>query len=93
MTVKLSPTKVNSWRVSKNHLERRVSEQDMARVVSDLCGVQAQVLSGAALSLWARINNITIQDFEDALWKHRTLVKTWAMRGTLHLLSSNSLPT
>ena len=65
----------------------------MARVVSDLCGVQAQVLSGAALSIWARVDNITIHDVEDALWKHRTLVKTWAMRGTLHLLSSKDLPT
>jgi len=65
----------------------------MSQVVSDVCGVQAQVLSGAALSLWARVNSITIQDVEDALWKHWILVKTWAMRVTLHLLSSNSLST
>jgi hypothetical protein len=62
-------------------------------VASDVCGIQAQVLSGAALSLWARVDKITIQDVEDALWKQRTLVKTWAMRGTLYLLSSNSLST
>jgi Winged helix DNA-binding domain len=62
-------------------------------VVEDVCGVQAQVLSGAALSLWARVSDITIEDVEEALWKHRTLVKTWAMRGTLHLLSSKSLLT
>jgi len=65
----------------------------MPWVVSDVCGVQAQVLSAAALSLWARVNNTTIQDVEDALWKHWTLVKTWAMRGTLHLLSSEGLST
>ena len=91
--IKLSRAQVNSWRLSKNHLARRVPARDMSQVVSDVCGVQAQVLSGAALSLWARVNNITIQDVEDALWKHWTLVKTWAMRGTLHLLSSNSLST
>lgn len=28
-----------------------------------------------------------------ALWKDRTLVKTWAMRGTLHLLPSSELPS
>ena len=60
-------------------------------MASDICGVQAQVLSGAALSLWARVENITLQDVEDALWKKRTLVKTWAMRGTLYLLSADSL--
>ncbi len=93
MAIKLSHRQVNSWRLSKNHLDKRTSKADMAKVVSDLCGVQAQVLSGAALSLWARVDNITIHDVEDALWKHRTLVKTWCMRGTLHLLSSTSLPT
>jgi hypothetical protein len=91
--IKISRAQVNSWRLSKNHLAERAPERDISRVVSDVCGVQAQVLSGASLSLWARVNNITIQDVEDALWKHWTLVKTWAMRGTLHLLSSDSLPT
>ncbi len=92
MAIKLSHSQVNSWRLSKNHLDKRTSKAEMARVVSDLCGVQAQVLSGAGLSLWARIENITIHDVEDALWKHRSLVKTWGMRGTLHLLSSTELP-
>ena len=64
----------------------------MPRVVSDVCGVQAQVLSGAALSLCARVKNITMHDVEDALWKQRILVKTWCMRGTLHILSSRDLP-
>ena len=91
--IRLSRAQVNSWRLSKNHLAQRVPRRDMPQVVSDVCGVQAQVLSGAALSLWARVNSITIQDVEDALWKHWILVKTWAMRGTLHLLSSNSLST
>ena len=27
-----------------------------------------------------------------ALWEDRTLVKTWAMRGTLHLLPAGELP-
>ncbi len=91
--IKLSRPQVNSWRLSRNHLAQRVPNHDMPRVVSDVCGVQAQVLSGAALSLWARVKNTTLHDVEDALWKQRILVKTWAMRGTLHLLSSNSLPT
>jgi len=91
--IKLSHRQVNSWRLSKNHLDKRAPKAELARVVSDLCGVQAQVLSGAALSIWARVDNITIHDVEDALWKYRTLVKTWAMRGTLHLLSSKDLST
>src|SRR2546427_11911823 len=91
--IKLSRTEVNSWRLSKNHLVQRAPKRELSLVASDVCGVQAQVLSGAALSLWARVDKTTIQDVEDALWKQRTLVKTWVMRGTLHLLSSNSLLT
>ena len=93
LMIKLSRAQVNSWRLSKNHLAQREPKCDMPRVVSDVCGLQAQVLSGAALSLWARVSDITIEDVEDALWKHWTLVKTWAMRGTLHLLSSNNFST
>jgi hypothetical protein len=90
---RLSVEQVNSWRLSKHHLAERAEKRQLTRVVEDVCGVQAQVLSGAALSLWARVSDITIEDVEEALWNHRTLVKTWAMRGTLHLLSSKSLST
>ena len=72
---------------------QRAPRRELSQVAWDLCGVQAQVLSGAALSLWARVDEISLQDVEDTLWKERTLVKTWAMRGTLYLLSSNSLST
>ncbi|HVH15233.1 MAG TPA: winged helix DNA-binding domain-containing protein [Candidatus Angelobacter sp.] len=91
--IKLSRAQVNSWRLSKNHLAQRAPRRELSQMASDVCGVQAQVLSGAALSLRARVDNITILDVENALWKQRTLVKTWAMRGTLYLLSSNSLST
>jgi hypothetical protein len=49
-------------------------------------------MSYAALAIWARVDGITLQDVQDALWKHRSLVKTWCMRGTLHILSSSDLP-
>ena len=91
--VSLSRDQVNSWRLTKHHLVQRVQKRDMEKVVSELCGVQAQVLSGAALALWARVRDITFEDVKDALWKRRSLVKTWGMRGTLHLLSSADLPT
>jgi hypothetical protein len=64
----------------------------MEKIVSDLCGVQSQVLSYAVLALWARVEGITMQNVQDALWKHRSLVKTWCMRGTLHLISASDLP-
>jgi hypothetical protein len=49
-------------------------------------------MSCAELTAWARIEDLDRQAVQRALWEDRTLVKTWAMRGTLHLLPSNELP-
>jgi len=64
----------------------------MLAVASRLCGVQAQVMSCAELALWARVEGLEREAVAHALWEQRTLVKTWAMRGTLHLLRSSELP-
>ena len=49
-------------------------------------------MSSAELTVWARVRNLDRQAVRRALWEDRTLVKTWAMRGTLHLLPSSELP-
>lgn len=64
----------------------------MLDVVSRLGGVHAQLMSAAELQLWARVDNITPGDVQNALWQERTLVKTWLLRGTLHLLTAGDFP-
>jgi hypothetical protein len=63
----------------------------MAETARRLCGVQAQVMSCAELALAARVDGLRVEEVRDALWDTRRLVKTWAMRGTLHLLPSDEL--
>ncbi len=65
--------------------------KSLVGVVGDMCGVQAQLLSAAELSLWARVENLTREDIAQALWRERSLVKTWCMRGASHLLVSADL--
>lgn len=60
--------------------------------VRRMIGVQAQVMSAAELALWARVDGLRPADVQAALWQERTLVKTWAMRGTLHLFAAEDLP-
>jgi hypothetical protein len=48
-------------------------------------------MSAAQIGLWARVEDITSQDVNDALWERRELVKTWSTRGTLHLHASSDL--
>src|SRR5258708_12132457 len=56
-----------------------------------MCGAQAQLMSAAELQIGVRAD-CAVQDVRDALWKHKSLVKTWLMRGTLHLIPADDLP-
>ena len=80
-----------AWRLDRHHLRRRTRPSDLFRVVSQICGLHAQLMLSAELSLWARIEGLAPEALGHALWRDRVLVKLWAMRGTLHLLPSAEL--
>lgn len=80
-----------AWRMERHRLVERAPASDLVRVVGEMCGLHAQLMSSAELSLWARIDDLDRDAVEEALWKRRALVKLWAMRGTLHLLPSAEL--
>jgi len=80
-----------AWRMGRHRLVKRAEPSDIISVASEICGLHAQVMSSAELSLWARINGLERAAFHETLWKQRNLVKLWAMRGTLHLLPSAEL--
>lgn len=60
-------------------------------MVGAVGGAQAQVMSAAKLQIAARVD-CKVTDVRDALWTDKTLVKTWLMRGTLHLARADDLP-
>src|SRR5262249_32300763 len=90
--IELTWPRVAAWRIGRHHLDRAVPAGDMLAAVSRLCGFHAQVLSSAELTLGARVHDLDRGAVNAALWQDRTLVKTWAARGTLHLLPSADLP-
>ena len=83
---------VHSLRLARSHLEPRAGRRQLARVVADVCGVQAQFIPSAELALLARIDGLRKGDMARALWEDRTLVRTWTMRGTIHLHTKEELP-
>ena len=83
---------VTAWRLSQQCLSPRLKRQDFVKAVMRTGGIQAQVMSAAELALGARVDGLSPQDVQSALWQDRTLVKTWAMRGTLHLISASEFP-
>src|SRR5690349_2063564 len=90
--VRLTWPRVAAWRVRRHHLDQRLPSGNMLAVASRLCGLHAQVLSSSLLTLWARVEGVDRLAVQRALWEDRSLVKTWAMRGTLHLLPASELP-
>jgi hypothetical protein len=87
--MKISWSQAAAWRMRQHYLDRRAPSTSLLKVASRLCGLHAQLLSSAELSAWARIANLDRSALRRALWDDRSLVKTWAMRGTLHLLPAS----
>ena len=58
-------------------------------MVRHLTGVQAQMLPAAELGLSARSEGLTRARIDRARLRDRSIVRTWAMRGTLHLIPSD----
>ncbi|MBJ7602633.1 MAG: AlkZ family DNA glycosylase [Candidatus Dormibacteraeota bacterium] len=85
--MKLTWNRVFAWRMRRQFLDRPMGI-DTLDVVRRLCGVQAQVASSAALAVAVRLASPVRGDLAQAL-SDRKLVKTWAMRGTLHVLPAD----
>ena len=67
------------------HRPRRRSVADLVRYLG---AVQAQVPSAAGLALRARTEGLTVRRVDRARLHDRSIVLTWALRGTLHLIAA-----
>jgi hypothetical protein len=74
-----------AWRMER-HLLDPVGTLPVAAVVRRLCGVQSQVASSAELAIRVRRRRSRPGDVARAL-AAGTVIKTWAMRGALHVLT------
>ena len=85
MTVSTSWAQALAWRMRRQMLDPAV-DSPADEVVRRLGGVQAQVASTAELGIRVRQSTSRPGEVRAALADGR-LIKTWAMRGTLHLLA------
>ena len=74
-----------AWRMRRQLLDP-VADRSVADVVRRMCGIQAQVASYAELCVRVRRTASKPGDVARALGQGR-IIKTWAMRGTLHLVT------
>jgi hypothetical protein len=85
MTLKVTWRQALALRM-RRHLLDPVGTMPVPGVVRRLCGIQAQVASSAELAVRVRRRASRKGEVARALSDGR-LLKTWAMRGTLHLLT------
>jgi len=85
MVAKIGWDQALAWRLNRQLLDP-VGQLPADEVVRRLCGVQAQVASSAELAVRVRQQDSEPGEVGRALAEGR-LIKTWAMRGTLHLLT------
>jgi hypothetical protein len=88
----LTWAQVRAWRLEQQCLAPRVDQGCLTTAVARALGVQAQVMAAAELSMGARVDGLTREQTQRALWQDRALVKTWAMRGTIHVFAAEDLP-
>jgi Winged helix DNA-binding domain len=64
---------------------------DAVDVVRRVVGLPAQLLPASPLAVRARSRGLTAADVDRARLEERSIVWTWAMRGTLHLVAAEDL--
>jgi hypothetical protein len=87
----LTWAQVHAFRLARHHLLKPAPRSALVKVSGEIGGLQAQVMSAAEMQIGVRVD-CRAADVRDRLWKDRTLVKTWLMRGTLHLVPAVDLP-
>jgi uncharacterized protein YcaQ len=84
--------KVTRLYLIKHHLFQKAKKQNLVNIVDDICGLHAQAAMTPYLSLWNRVEDFEDSLLDKALYRDKTLVKVWCMRGTLHVIPSLDLP-
>ncbi|MFJ4341110.1 winged helix DNA-binding domain-containing protein [Streptomyces sp. NPDC088915] len=87
--MQVTQDQVLAWRLRRQSLAPRRTAS-VTELVRELAGVQAQVASSAELALATRQRRPRAGAVEEAL-ETREVVKTWVMRGTLHLVAAEHM--
>ena len=66
--------------------------ESLCEIVGRLCGLQDQVAGGAYYAALARSEAVEPGDLRRELEETRHLVRTWTIRGTMHVVRTEDLP-
>jgi hypothetical protein len=75
-------------RAAAQLLHRPATARHPAEVARAICGAQAQDLAAGRLAFRARSSRLRAADVDRARTEERSLLRTWVMRGTMHLIAT-----
>jgi len=88
ITLSARQTLLLRMRAQRLHPSGRVSTASPARILRDMVALQAQELPAALLSVRVRSAGLTAAQVEQARQCDRSIVWTWSLRGTMHLIDA-----
>jgi hypothetical protein len=91
LPILLSKDQVLRLRTRAQRLDGRMHDDGVAGIAAGVAGLQAQNTAAADLSMRARDPSLTVSDVKRAVVNDRSVVRTWCMRGTLHLVAAGDL--
>lgn len=88
----VSPETLTRFYLQNHCLADRTGKKDIIAVVGKICGLHSQLPMAPYFSLWNRVEDFEPRLLDHLLYEDKSLVKTWFMRGTLHIIPSKDLP-
>jgi hypothetical protein len=76
----------------RHHLIEPARPELAVDVIDDILGLNAQGALNYQLSLWSRVEGLDRGFVRRALTEEKTLVRSWLMRDTVHIVPSRSFP-
>jgi hypothetical protein len=83
---RLDPSRLPRRRAAAQLLHRPTSARDPAELARAIAGAQAQDRYAGPLTFRSRSRRLTAADVERARSEERSLLRTWVMRKTIHLI-------
>jgi uncharacterized protein YcaQ len=89
--MEIDPETAARFTLERQHLIERAPPVETITVIDDILGLNAQGALNFQLSLWNRVSQLSHDFLPQALFEERSLVRSWLMRDTVHIIPASRL--
>ena len=91
MSIEVTPSEASYFNLTRHHLIERLPRGKALEAVGDILGLNAQGALNYQISLWNRVEGLDPSFLSRALQEDRSLVRSWFMRDTVHIVPTADL--